>query len=70
MSDPIFDLDSWNPMFPIDDDTAVDSDGHFIKRMNDGMALDLDTGRMHFTTSWPEEEPDEFSEGYDDLDDF
>ena len=52
MSDPIFDIDSWNPMFRISDDMAVDMDGRFAVRMGDNMAMDWDTGEMHFTTPW------------------
>ena len=52
MKDPVFNLDSWEPMFPIDNDMAVDSQGRFIMRMGDGMAMDMDTGEMQFTTPW------------------
>ena len=52
MSDPIFDLDSWEPMFKISDDMAVDSKGNFKMRMNDNMVMDMDTGKMRFTTPW------------------
>ena len=52
MRDPIFKLDDWEPLFPIDRDTAVDANGHFKVRMGDNMALDPDTGEMDFTTPW------------------
>ena len=52
MSDPIFDLDSWEPMFKISDDMAVDSKGNFKMRMDDNMVMDMDTGDVHFTTPW------------------
>lgn len=52
MSDPIFDLDNWKPMFKISKDMAVDSDGNFSMLMGENMAMDMDSGEMHFTTSW------------------
>lgn len=52
MSDPVFDIDNWEPMFKISKDMAVDRDGKFSIRMGDNMAMDMDTGEMHFTTPW------------------
>lgn len=52
MSDPIFDLDSWDPMFKVSDDVAVDFEGRFSMRVGDNMAMDMDSGEVHFTTSW------------------
>ena len=58
MNDPIFDIDSFDPLFPISDDMAVDSNGHFKVRFSENMAMDMDTGEMHFITPWknPDEE--------------
>ena len=52
MSDPIFDLDSREPLFKISDDMAIDSKGNFKMRMDDNMVMDMDTGKMRFTTTW------------------
>lgn len=52
MSNPIFDLDKWEPMFPIGNGMAVDSEGNFKIRMGDSMAMDMDTGELSFTTPW------------------
>ena len=52
MSDPIFDIDNWEPMFKISKDMAVDSKGNFSMRVGDNMVMDMDSGEMHFTTSW------------------
>ena len=60
MSEPIFNVDNWDPLFPISDDMAVDSKGRFKVRISDNMAMDMDTGEMHFTTHWAEaDESDE-----------
>ena len=52
MKDPVFEIDNWEPLFPIDDETAVDADGHFRVRLDDGVVMDPDTGRISFTTPW------------------
>ncbi len=59
MSDPIFDFDSFDPMFPISDNMAVDMNGHFKMRFSDNMAMDMDTGKMHFTTNWSQPDADD-----------
>lgn len=48
MSDPIFDLDRFDPMFPISDSMAVDLNGHFKMRFSDNMAMDMDTRKIYF----------------------
>ena len=64
MGNPIFDLDDdFKPMFRLSKDMAVDFDGNFSMRMGDNMAMDMDTGEMHFTTSW---DSDDFGGGADD----
>lgn len=61
MTNPIFDLDNWEPMFKISDDVAVDSKGNFKMRMGENMAMDMDTGKMQFTTPWQsDDESDDF----------
>lgn len=52
MSKPIFDTDSWEPMFKISKDMAVDSKGRFSIRLDDNVAMDMDTGDLRFTTPW------------------
>ena len=67
MKNPIFNLDNWEPMFPINGDMAVDSQGHFKMRMGDGLAMDMDTGEMHFTTPWTNGHDDTDSGSFDDC---
>lgn len=52
MSDPVFDLDTWEPLFKVSEDLSVDSNGDFSMRVDENMAMDLDTGKMRFTTPW------------------
>ena len=58
MSDPIFDLDSWEPMFPLSDDVAVDRKGAFSMRLGDNVVMDMETGETHFTTTWETQKGD------------
>ena len=52
MSDPVFDLDTWDPMIKVSKDLRVDSKGNSSLRMGKNMAMNLETGKMHFTTPW------------------
>ena len=56
MSDPIFDLDSWEPLFRINENMVVDPKGKFYTRMNENMVMDLDTGKVRFITPWKQGE--------------
>lgn len=31
---------------------AIDSDGDMLMRMGDNMAMDMETGDLHFTSDW------------------
>ena len=52
MSDPVFDVDNWEPMFKISKDMAVDDKGDFFMRMGDNTVMDMDSGEIRFTTPW------------------
>lgn len=52
MSNPIFDIDNWEPMFKVSKDEVVNPDGKFSMRIGENMAMDMDSGKMHFTTPW------------------
>ena len=38
---------------------AMDADGDLKLRISDNMALDLDSGDLHFTSSWKDEAEDD-----------
>ena len=69
MSNPVFDLDSWDPLFKVSDDMAVDMDGNWSVRIGDGLAMDMDTGDIHFTTSWSSDDSDGEFDEYDEFED-
>ena len=70
MSNPVFDLDSWDPLFKVSDDMAVDMDGNWSVRIGDGLAMDMDTGDIHFTTSWSSDDSDDEFDEFDEYDEF
>ena len=49
------DFDDGDIGFPISDKLAVDSDGNMMMRLNDNMAMEMDSLEIHFISSWPEE---------------
>ena len=58
MKDPVFPFDTWEPYFPVDKNIAVDAKGHFKMRVGEHMAMDVETGELHFTTPWPSDDKD------------
>lgn len=52
MSKLFFDYDDGYFGFTISDNMAVDSNGDMMMRLSDNMALDMDSGDIHFTSSW------------------
>lgn len=42
----------------ISNNMAVDSEGNFMMRMSDNMAMDMDTGDIHFISGWSDDEDD------------
>lgn len=55
MSNNIFDYDDGDFLFR-SGDTAFDSDGNMMMRMSDNMAIDMDSGELHLTSSWDHED--------------
>ena len=58
MSKHFFDYDG-DFAFSISDNMAMDSDGDLLMRMSDNMALGLDSGDIHFISSWRDDEEDD-----------
>ncbi len=58
MKDPVFSFDTWEPYFPIDQNIAVDAKGQIKLRVSEHMAMDVETGELHFTTPWPSDDKD------------
>lgn len=59
MSDPIFDLDSWEPLFKLSENVALDAKGKLGLRMGENMVMDMESGSMRFTTPWINAQEDE-----------
>lgn len=58
MSKPIFDLEDGDFIFSTSGKLGFDSDGNMMMRMSDNMAMDMDSGDIHFTSSWDNDEDD------------
>ena len=58
MSKPIFDLEDGDFIFSTAGSVGFDSDGNMMMRMSDNMAMDMDSGDIHFTSSWDNDEDD------------
>ena len=58
MSKQILDFDDGDLIFTTSGNIGFDSDGNMMLKMSDNMALDMDSGEIHFVSSWNEEEDD------------
>ena len=58
MSKPIFDLEDGDFIFSTSGNLGFYSDGNMMMRMSDNMAMDMDSGDIHFTSSWDNDEDD------------
>ncbi len=38
---------------------AINSDGDFLMRMGDNMAMDMDSGELHFISGWSDDNDDD-----------
>ena len=56
MAKPVFDLDYGDFIFSTSDNLGFDSDGNMMMRMSDNMAMDMDSGDIHFVSSWDDDE--------------
>lgn len=56
MCNPIFDYDKGELIIQTSDNTGITTDGHLVTRVGDNMAMDLDSGELHITSSWNDED--------------
>lgn len=57
---PIFNYDNGDYIWPTSDNMGIDSNGDLHMRMGDNMSLDMNTGEMHFTSGWLDDDDDDF----------
>ena len=58
MRNSIFDYDNGDFIFPTSGNTGIDSDGNLHMRMGDNMSMNMETGELHFTSSWKNDDDD------------
>jgi len=60
MHNPIFDYDNGELIFPTSSNLGMDSDGDMYMRMGDNMSMNMDTGELHLTSSWADDDDDNY----------
>ena len=55
----IFNFTKSESIFDLDDDTAMDTEGHIYVRVSDDSAMDLESGELNFTSGWDNDEQDD-----------
>lgn len=58
MSKPIFDMNDGDFIFGTSDSMGMDADGNMMMRMSDNLAMDMESGELHFISSWENDEVD------------
>ena len=58
MSKPIFDLEDGDFIISTSGNMGFDSDGNMMMRMSENIAMDMDSGELHITSNWSDEEDD------------
>ena len=58
MSKQILDFDDGDLIFTTSGNIGFDSDGNMMMKMFDNMAMDMDSGELHFVSSWDEDKDD------------
>lgn len=58
MKHPIWDIDDGDMVYSISDNMAIDSDRNMMMRISDNISMDLDSGDLHFTSSWDFDDDD------------
>ena len=58
MSRNFFDYDDGVFAYTISNNIAIDSDGDLLMRMGNNMAMDMETGDLHFISGWSDDEDD------------
>lgn len=55
----IFDFEDGDFAFTVSGKMSMDSDGNLMMRVGNNMAMDMDSGDIHLTSSWTGNEDDE-----------
>lgn len=61
MRNHFFDYDDGDYCTSTSGDTAIDSDGNMMMRMGDHLAMDMDSGELHITSGWNDEDDTSYS---------
>lgn len=59
MGKHFFDYEDDDFACSISDNIAIDSDGDLLIRMEDDMAMDMDSGELHIISGWSNDEDDD-----------
>ena len=59
MARSIFDFEDGDFIFSSSGNLGIDSDGNLMMRISDNMAMDMDSGELHFVSSWDNDEDDD-----------
>lgn len=56
----IFDYENGDFIHALSDSMAINSDGNFMMKVSNNMAMDMDSGDLHMTSPWPSDDGDDW----------
>ena len=56
MGNSLFDYSDSDIACSVSDNMAINSKGDYLMRMGDDMAMDMQTGELHMTSNWSEDD--------------
>ncbi len=59
MGKHFFDYEDGDFAHTLSDNIVIDSDGDMLMRMGDNMAMDMETGDLHFISGWSNDEDED-----------
>ncbi|MBP5427183.1 MAG: hypothetical protein J6Y29_04765 [Clostridiales bacterium] len=51
----IFDYNDNDFIMPLDNNMGLDSNGNLMRRIDEYVVMDMNTGKFHYTSPWPED---------------
>lgn len=52
----VFDYNDNDFITPFNNKVGVDSKGNLMRRLDDYVAMDMNSGKFHYTSPWPEDD--------------
>ena len=66
----IFDFSKGGSIMPMNDNMGMDTDGNLHVSVGDNCSMDMNSGEIHFTSSWGKHKSSHRASSLNNIDDF